>query len=153
MPDNRVAPVACSSPIFFVPEEKFRINLEKDNNVAILSQSGALGITEIYNLRNAISPRVIVSYGNQLDVDPADLVAYFDRDPEVDVIGCYIEGFKAAGGRKFFNTARQTNTPIIVYKAGRTAAGKQATACWTAPCWCCAPWAGYSHSRLPSIVK
>jgi acyl-CoA synthetase (NDP forming) len=117
---------------FFVPEEKFRINLEKDNNVAILSQSGALGITEIYNLRNAISPKVIVSYGNQLDVDPADLVAYFDRDPEVDVIGCYIEGFKAAGGRKFFNTARQTNTPIIVYKAGRTAAGKQATESHTA---------------------
>lgn len=117
---------------FFVPEEKFRINLEKDNNVAILSQSGALGITEIYNLRNAISPKVIVSYGNQLDVDPADLVAYFDRDPEVDVIGCYIEGFKAAGGRKFFNTARQTNTPIIVYKAGRTKAGKQATESHTA---------------------
>ena len=115
-----------------MPEEKFRINLEKDNNVAILSQSGALGITEIYNLRNAISPKVIVSYGNQLDVDPADLVAYFDRDPEVDVIGCYIEGFKAAGGRKFFNTARQTNTPIIVYKAGRTAAGKQATESHTA---------------------
>ncbi len=117
---------------FFVPEEKFRINLENDNNVAILSQSGALGITEIYNLRNAISPKVIVSYGNQLDVDPADLVAYFDRDPEVDVIGCYIEGFKAAGGRKFFNTARQTNTPIIVYKAGRTKAGKQATESHTA---------------------
>ena len=117
---------------FFVPEEKFRINLEKDNNVAILSQSGALGITEIYNLRNAISPRVIVSYGNQLDVDPADLVAYFDRDPEVDVIGCYIEGFKVAGGRKFFDTARQTNTPIIVYKAGRPSAGKQATESHTA---------------------
>jgi acyl-CoA synthetase (NDP forming) len=126
---NRKAPGINT---FFVPEEKFRINLEKDNNVAILSQSGALGITEIYNLRNAISPKVIVSYGTQLDVDPADLVAYFDRDPEVDVIGCYIEGFKAAGGRKFFNTARQTNTPIIVYKAGRTAAGKQATESHTA---------------------
>ena len=117
---------------FFVTEEKFRINLNKSNNVAILSQSGALGITEIYNLRNAISPRVIVSYGNQLDVDPSDLVAYFDRDPEVDVIGCYIEGFKAAGGRKFFNTARQARTPIIVYKAGRTRAGKQATESHTA---------------------
>ena len=117
---------------FFVPEEKFRINLEKDNNVAILSQSGALGITEIYNLRNAIAPKVIVSYGNQLDVDPADLVAYFDRDPEVDVIGCYIEGFKAAGGRKFFDTACRTKTPIVVYKAGRTEAGKQATESHTA---------------------
>ncbi len=117
---------------FFVPEEKFHVDLQKNNNVAILSQSGALGITEIYNLRNAISPKVIVSYGNQLDVDPADLVAYFDRDPEVDVIGCYIEGFKAGGGRKFFDTARQTHTPIVVYKAGRTEAGKQATESHTA---------------------
>lgn len=117
---------------FFVPEEKFHVDLQKDNNVAILSQSGALGITEIYNLRNAISPKVIVSYGNQLDVDPADLVAYFDRDPAVDVIGCYIEGFKMGGGRKFFDIARQTNTPIVVYKAGRTEAGKQATESHTA---------------------
>jgi len=117
---------------FFVPEEKFPVDLGKDNNVAILSQSGALGITEIYNLRNAISPKGIVSYGNQLDVDPADLVAYFDRDPDVDVIGCYIEGFKPAGGRKFFNTARRTRTPVVVYKAGRTAAGKQATESHTA---------------------
>jgi len=42
-----------------------------------------LGITKIDNLRNALSPRVIVSYGSQLDVDPADLVANFDRDPAV----------------------------------------------------------------------
>ena len=117
---------------FFVPEEKFHLDLEKDNNVAILSQSGALGITEIYNLRNAISPKGIVSYGNQLDVDAADLVAYFDRDPDVDVIGCYIEGFNPGGGRKFFNTARLSRTPIVVYKAGRTAAGKKATESHTA---------------------
>lgn len=117
---------------FFVPEEKFRLNLEKDPNVVILSQSGALGITEIYNMRNAIAPKGIVSYGNQLDVDPADLVAYFDRDPQVAVIGCYIEGFKPGGGRKFFNTACRTNTPIVVYKAGRTEAGKKATESHTA---------------------
>ena len=57
---------------FFVPEEKFTLNLEKENKVAIMSQSGALGIIEIDNLKNAISPKVIVSYGNQLDIDPCD---------------------------------------------------------------------------------
>jgi acyl-CoA synthetase (NDP forming) len=117
---------------FFVPDDKFHLDLERERNVVILSQSGALGITEIYNMRNAISPKGIVSYGNQLDVDPADLVAFFDRDPEVDVIGCYIEGFKAAGGRKFFNTAGRTRTPIVVYKAGRTEAGRKATESHTA---------------------
>lgn len=117
---------------FFVPEEKFQLNLERDNNVAILSQSGALGITEIYNLRHAISPRVIVSYGNQLDVDPADLVAFLGRDPAVDVIGCYIEGFKPGGGRKFFDVAAACRKPIVVYKAGRTPAGRKATESHTA---------------------
>jgi 3-hydroxypropionyl-CoA synthetase (ADP-forming) len=125
-------PGALGINTFFVPEEKFQLNLERDNNVAILSQSGALGITEIYNLRNAISPRVIVSYGNQLDVDPADLVAFLDRDPAVDVIGCYIEGFKSGGGRKFFDIAAACRKPIVVYKAGRTQAGRKATESHTA---------------------
>jgi len=117
---------------FFIPEEKFRINLEKEKNVAILSQSGALGITEIYNLRNAISPKVIVSYGNQLDVDPSDLVQYFEDDKMVDVIGLYIEGFKKGAGRRFFNVTANSKKPIIVYKAGRTEAGMKAAQSHTA---------------------
>ncbi len=117
---------------FFVPEEKFSVNLEKENKVAILSQSGALGIIEIDNLKNAISPKVIVSYGNQLDIDPCDLIAYFQDDPMVNVIGCYIEGFKPWAGRKFFNTVAHSGKPVIVYKAGRTPAGRKATESHTA---------------------
>ena len=117
---------------FFVPEDKFQIDLQKNAKVAILSQSGALGMTEIYNLRNALSPRVIVSYGNQLDVDPGDLIRYLDRDPSIDVIACYIEGFNPGGGRKFFDITAGVRKPIIVYKAGRTAEGQRATESHTA---------------------
>jgi len=118
---------------FFIPEEKFSIDLErKDRNVAILSQSGALGITEIYNMRNAIAPKVIVSYGNQIDIDASDLANYFENNPVVDVIGFYIEGFRRGAGRKFFNTTRRSKKPIIVYKAGRTEAGKLAAQSHTA---------------------
>jgi acyl-CoA synthetase (NDP forming) len=117
---------------FFIPEEKFKVNLEKEKNVAILSQSGAMGIMEIYNLRNAISPKVIVSYGNQLDIDPSDLIQYFEQDPMVDVIGLYIEGFKQGAGRKFFNVTSKSKKPIVVYKAGRTEAGMIATRTHTA---------------------
>lgn len=117
---------------FFTPQEKFAVKLGKNNNVAILSQSGALGIVEIENLQHAISPKVIVSYGNQLDVDPCDLVNFFLNDPMVDVIGCYIEGFNKYAGRKFFNIAGQSKKPIVVYKAGRTAAGRKATESHTA---------------------
>lgn len=117
---------------FFVPEEKFSINFEKETRVALLTQSGALGIIEIENLKNAISPKVIVSYGNQLDVDPCDLVQYFQDDPMVSVIGCYIEGFKPRAGRKFFDVAGRSKKPVIVYKAGRTPAGRQAAQSHTA---------------------
>ncbi|MBN2050481.1 MAG: acetate--CoA ligase family protein [Spirochaetales bacterium] len=117
---------------FFIPEEKFKVNLDKNKNVAILSQSGALGIVEIYNLRNAVSPKVIVSYGNQLDIDPCDLVRYFADEPGVDVIGLYIEGFKSRAGRCFFKTASRIKKPIVVYKAGRTPEGRKATASHTA---------------------
>ncbi|BBO67777.1 CoA-binding protein [Desulfosarcina alkanivorans] len=117
---------------FFIPEEKFSLNLEKENKVAILSQSGALGIIEIDNLKNAISPKVIVSYGNQLDIDPCDLIAYFQNEPLVNVIGCYIEGFKPWAGRKFFNIVAESSKPVIVYKAGRTPAGRKATESHTA---------------------
>jgi len=117
---------------FFASEEKFAVKFEKETNVALLNQSGALGIIEIENLKNAISPKVIVSYGNQLDVDPCDLVGFFQDDTAVDVIGCYIEGFKPYAGRKFFNIAGRSKKPVIVYKAGRTEAGRLATQSHTA---------------------
>lgn len=117
---------------FFIPEEKFKVDLSRERNVAILSQSGAMGIMELFNLRNAISPKVVVSYGNQLDIDPADLVQYFEDDPLVDVIGLYIEGFKEGAGRKFFDVTSRCRKPVIVYKAGRTEAGRQAAQSHTA---------------------
>jgi acyl-CoA synthetase (NDP forming) len=117
---------------FFIPEEKFKVDLSRERNVAILSQSGAMGIMELFNLRNAISPKVVVSYGNQLDVDPADLVQYFEGDPMVQVIGLYIEGFKPGAGRRFFEVTSRCRKPIIVYKAGRTEAGRQAAQSHTA---------------------
>ncbi len=117
---------------FFIPEDKFQVDLSRVRNVAILSQSGAMGIMELFNLRNAISPKVVVSYGNQLDVDPADLVQYFEDDPMVEVIGLYIEGFKQGAGRRFFEVTSRSHKPVIVYKAGRTEAGRQAAQSHTA---------------------
>ncbi len=117
---------------FFIPENKFSENTGSNRSVAVLSQSGGLGLTEIHNLRHAISPKVIVSYGNQLDVDPSDLIDYLGRDSDIDVIGCYIEGFKAGAGARFFRSGCKCPKPVIVYKAGRTRAGKMATESHTA---------------------
>ncbi len=117
---------------FFIPENKFRINTDLKQNVAILSQSGALGIVEIYNLRDSVSPGAIVSYGNELDTGPCDLVPYFANDSKIKVIALYIEGFKEGDGRRFFEIVSKIKKPVVVYKAGRTEAGKQATQSHTA---------------------
>lgn len=117
---------------FFIPAEKFQISKDRLENVAILSQSGALGLTEIHNLRHAISPKAIVSYGNAIDVDPSDLIDHFSKDPEIDVIGCYIEGFKNRAGARFFKVAGSCPKPVITYKAGRTPSGRKATESHTA---------------------
>ena len=116
----------------FIPEEKLEYRPKKESNVALLTQSGALGIAELDRLKSAIYPRVVVSYGNQLDVDPGDLAAYFQEDPEIDVLAFYIEGFKPCGGRKFFDAIKASDKPVIVYKAGRTDAGSRAAASHTA---------------------
>jgi 3-hydroxypropionyl-CoA synthetase (ADP-forming) len=68
-----------------------------------------------------------VSYGNRVDVDEADLLAYLDQDPETSVIACYVEGFEH--GRKFIETARQVSQhkPVVIYKAGRSQVGAKAS--------------------------
>jgi acyl-CoA synthetase (NDP forming) len=116
----------------FVPEKKLEYRPKTESNVALLTQSGALGISELDKLKSAIYPRVVVSYGNQLDADPGDLAAYFQDDPEIDVLAFYIEGFKPCGGRKFYDAVKDAKKPVIVYKAGRTDAGSRAAASHTA---------------------
>ncbi len=117
---------------FFIPEAKFKLDMNREQNIALFSQSGALGLVELANLKKSVSPRVAVSYGNQLDVDPGDLVEYFQDEEGIKAIGIYIEGFKPGAGRRFFEITRRSRIPIVVYKAGRTAAGQMATQSHTA---------------------
>jgi len=122
---------------FFIPEKKFHLDLSRERNMALFSQSGALGLVELTQLRHAVSPKVVVSYGNQLDVDPCDLVRFWGKDPDIRVMGVYIEGFQPRAGRRFFNItsrglADQSRVPIVVYKAGRTQEGQMATQSHTA---------------------
>lgn len=69
----------------------------------------------------------IVSYGNALDVNESELLDYFARDPETEIIAAYIEGVK--DGRRFLEALRGAarRKPVVVYKGGTTEAGKRAT--------------------------
>jgi 3-hydroxypropionyl-CoA synthetase (ADP-forming) len=68
-----------------------------------------------------------VSYGNRVDVDEADMLAFLAQDPRTSVIACYVEGFEQ--GRKFLDTARRVtqDKPVVLFKAGRSQRGARAS--------------------------
>lgn len=101
-------------------------------NVAMLSQSGALGIAILdYARRNAIGISSFVSVGNKADLSGNDLLLYWEGDPSTDVIVLYLESF--GNPRRFGRIARRVarTKPIVVVKSGRTAAGHRAASSHT----------------------
>lgn len=101
-------------------------------NVAFITQSGALGIALMGStILEGIGISSIVSIGNKADIDDADLLEFFDEDPNTSVILIYMEGVN--DGRRFVDVASRVSLrkPIIVIKSGRTEAGARAAASHT----------------------
>lgn len=118
----------------FIPEAKLRFPQGAAAPLAFLSQSGALTAARASGLA-ALNPRYLISYGNQLDLTVGDYLAFLKDDPGVEVFACYVEGFRPLDGRRFLEAAAEITAggrPVILYRAGRTAAGAQATASHTA---------------------
>jgi len=68
----------------------------------------------------------VVSYGNALDLGESELLAYLSQDSETELIAIYIEGVRE--GRRFLRALREAaaRKPVVIYKGGRTEAGKRA---------------------------
>ena len=116
----------------FIEEDRMYIPLAERSNAALLTQSGAMGITCVERNQYTAIFRNIVSFGNKVDVDIPDLLAHFLRDEKIDVISIYAEGINAGEGRQFYNLISTSSKPVIVYKSGRTEAGAKAAASHTA---------------------
>ncbi len=71
-------------------------------SIALITQSGTVGAVFLERLSGA-GIRKFVSYGNRIDVDEGDLLAYLADDPATKVIACYVEGLE--DGRKFLSVA------------------------------------------------
>jgi acyl-CoA synthetase (NDP forming) len=127
-PDSRRAGVNT----LFIGEERLKISWTARSNTALFTQSGAMGITAVDRAQNAPLYKSIVSFGNKADVNVPDLVRYFMDERSVEVMAMYLEGLGPREGRDFFELARNSAKPIIVYKAGRTEAGAKAAASHTA---------------------
>ncbi len=120
---------------FFIPPYKLPFNDAPGQNVASISQSGAYLVSQISNLDRAVRPRYAISFGNQVDVTVSDYLAYLEGDPEVRVFAVYLEGFRPGDGARFLESARRlaaSGRTLLLYKAGRSAAGEAAAASHTA---------------------
>ncbi|HPJ01640.1 MAG TPA: acetate--CoA ligase family protein [Candidatus Limiplasma sp.] len=116
----------------FIEEDRLSIPLNGHANTALLTQSGAMSITFIERNQQTGIFRSIVSFGNKVDVNIPDLMAYCEADPLTDVIAIYVEGLGAGEGRQFYELLRKSSKPVIIYKSGRTEAGAKAAASHTA---------------------
>jgi len=94
--------------------------------VSILTQSGTVG-AGLLEAFGDTGVSKMVSYGNRIDVDEADLLAFLAQDSSTEVVVCYIEGLEDA--REFLATAGQVSRskPIVAFKAGRTPSASKAS--------------------------
>jgi acetate---CoA ligase (ADP-forming) len=99
----------------------------REGNVAIVSQSGALGYTVLQAMSRGVGISHYLAAGNSADVDVADYVAALADEAHVKAIICLFEGVKS--GARFLEAARLANAAgkaLTVYKAGNTAASAKA---------------------------
>ena len=110
----------------------FSAHMPDTGHLALISQSGAIAAGMVdWAAQRAVGFSGIVSIGDQLDVDIADLLDYFALDEKTHAILLYIEAIKDA--RKFMSAARAAARvkPVVVVKSGRMAQGARAAATHT----------------------
>ena len=109
---------------FLKPEE---LTLPKPGSIAFISQSGAFLMQMLSHLGELeIGVHRAVNFGNRIDIGECELLEEFARDPQVRVIGVYLESVQ--DGPRFMETARAVarQKPIIVLKGGKAERGRQA---------------------------
>jgi acetyltransferase len=110
----------------------FASSMARPGNVAFISQSGALCTAVLdWSRRENVGFSSFVSIGSMLDVNWGDLIDYFGDDARTRSIVIYMESIGDASA--FLSAAREVSLtkPIIVIKAGRTAAASRAAASHT----------------------
>ncbi len=110
----------------------FAAGMARPGNVGFISQSGALCTAVLdWSFEEMVGFSAFISIGSMVDVGWGDLIDYLGNDPKTRSILIYMESVGDA--RSFLSAAREValNKPIIIIKAGRTAAGGKAAASHT----------------------
>ncbi|MFA6328419.1 MAG: CoA-binding protein [Candidatus Micrarchaeia archaeon] len=105
----------------------YKLGRPRVGKIAFISQSGAVGgcIVDLA-ARVGIGMSKFVSYGNAAVINECDLLEYLANDKETEIIVVYLEGVK--DGRRLLEVARKITPkkPVVVIKAGKSAAGAEA---------------------------
>jgi len=118
----------------FIPEYKLPVPAGDVSPVAFVSQSGAFAVARMSKL-GAVNPKYAITLGNQMDLTVGDYLAYLKDDPTIEIFAVYVEGFRPLDGLAFLQAAREITAggrTVLLYRAGRTAAGAKASASHTA---------------------
>jgi len=120
---------------FFLPQYKLPFHDAPGDRLLAVSQSGAYLVSLTSNLDGIIFPKASVSYGNQMDLTISDFLEAALEDDGVDVVACYVEGFKPLDGTRFVDLARRLREKgkrVLAFKAGKTPLAAKATQSHTA---------------------
>jgi len=101
-------------------------------SISLVSQSGNIGV-QMMTLGKMLKAgfRQFISSGNEGDISCEEYLHYFGEDPGCRAAMVYVESLNA--GRSFFEIAQQVSRrkPVIIFKGGKTQAGKRAAASHT----------------------
>ena len=104
----------------------------RPGTISLVAQSGSPLIALGTDLRS-FGCRFLVNTGNEADVDVAEMIDFFARDPGTRVIACYVEQVRRPGQfMAALRRARQAGKPVVAIKGGRSSAGRDAAAAHTA---------------------
>ncbi len=106
--------------------------LPKPGNISILSQSGAVGSSMLdWAHSTGVGIAKFITFGNKCDVDEPEVIDELAKDKSTHVIGIYCEGI--SNGKKFVKAIEnmEPRKPVIIFKAGATAAGGAAASSHT----------------------
>lgn len=107
----------------------FAIKMPHAGNVALISQSGAIGVAALdYAHQHNLGISKFVSIGNKAVIDESDVLEYLIDDDATKIITMYAEDIEHPA--LFFEMANKANAkqkPIIIIKTGRSVRGAIAT--------------------------
>ncbi|NIQ00286.1 MAG: hypothetical protein GWO19_07095, partial [Nitrospinaceae bacterium] len=110
------APARFNS-FFLLPEA---ITLPLPGPVALISQSGAFLSLLLDRFSDmGVGVQRAVNFGNRVDVEECELLEAYETDPDISVIGLYLES--VVDGARFVEVARRVarTKPIVIWKGGQ----------------------------------